>query len=400
MTLENSKTVGEAKEGVPSGNNTVRIEGAGISGRNFRTTFVLILVVAVSAGFLAVTWPFLEPLLLGALLAGLCRPLYTWVTRLLRGRRSLGAVITLLILFILVAGPISGFLGVVVQQALHVSDQAIPWVKQHFGAAGNFNAHDWLVQRFPALADHIPSQEQLVASVGIAAKSAGAFFVGVASRMTAGTASFLLNLFVMVYAMFFFLKDGETILEKIFYYLPLSNEDESLLLQRFTSITRATIKGTLVIGVIQGALAGIAFWVAGIDGAAFWGTIMAILSIVPGVGAALVWVPAVIYLFVIGHGLAGTLLLAWCAAVVGTIDNVLRPILVGKDAKMPDLLILVGTLGGLFLFGPIGFIVGPIVCGLFLTVWDIYGATFKDILPPVKSLRTADARESEPSGDG
>jgi predicted PurR-regulated permease PerM len=206
--------------------------------------------------------------------------------------------------------------------------------------------------------------------------------------MTATTAAFLLNLFVMVYAMFFFLKDGEKILEKIFYYLPLNDEDEELMLQRFTSITRATVKGTLVIGIIQGALAGFAFWIAGIDGAAFWGTIMAILSIVPGIGAALIWVPAVIYLIVTGELVAGLLLFAWCATVVGTIDNILRPILVGKDAKMPDLLILVGTLGGLFLFGPIGFIVGPIVCGLFLTVWEIYGATFKDILPPVKSLRS------------
>ena len=170
--------------------------------------------------------------------------------------------------------------------------------------------------------------------------------------------------------------------------MPLSNEDEALMLQRFASITRATVKGTLVIGIIQGALAGFAFWVAGIDGAVFWGTIMAILSIIPGIGAALIWVPAVIYLIATGQILAGLLLFAWCASVVGTIDNILRPILVGKDAKMPDLLILVGTLGGLFLFGPIGFIVGPIVCGLFLTVWEIYGATFKNILPPVKSLRS------------
>jgi predicted PurR-regulated permease PerM len=371
------------------------MEPADIRGRKFRNAFVVILVVAVSALFLAVTWPFLKPLLLGALLAGLCHPLYRWITRLLRGRRSLGAIITLLILFIIVAGPLSAFLGVVVQQALAVSNQAIPWVQQHFGAASTFNAHDWLVQRFPALANHVPSQEQLVESVGAAAKSIGGFLVTVASRMTATTAVFLLNLFVMVYAMFFFLKDGEKILEKIFYYMPLSDEDEALMLQRFISITRATVKGTLVIGIIQGALAGFAFWLAGIDGAAFWGTIMAILSIVPGIGAALIWVPAVIYLMVIGQVLAGLLLFAWCAAVVGTIDNILRPILVGKDARMPDLLILVGTLGGLFLFGPIGFIVGPIVCGLFLTVWEIYGATFKDLLPPVKRLRSGIVNESD-----
>jgi predicted PurR-regulated permease PerM len=364
------------------------MEPADISGRRFRTAFVIILVVAVSALFLAVIWPLLQALLLGALLAGLCHPLYRWITRLLRGQRSLGAIVTLVILFIVVAGPLSAFLGVVVQQALAVSNQAIPWVQQHFGAASTFNAHDWLVQRFPTVADHVPSQAQLVESVGAAAKSMGGFLVAAASRMTATTAGFLLNLFVMLYAMFFFFRDGEKILEKIFYYMPLSNEDEALMLQRFASITRATVKGTLVIGIIQGALAGFAFWVAGIDGAVFWGTIMAILSIIPGIGAALVWVPAVIYLIVTGQILAGLLLFAWCASVVGTIDNILRPILVGKDAKMPDLLILVGTLGGLFLFGPIGFIVGPIVCGLFLTVWEIYGATFKNILPPVKSLRS------------
>ena len=360
------------------------MEPSGISRKSFRTAFVLILTVAVSVLFLAVAWPFLKSLLLGALLAGLCHPLYRWLAELFHGRKSLAATVTLLILFILVAAPLSAFLGVVVRQALNISDQAIPWVQQHFGSATGFNVHDWLVQKFPAVADHVPSQEQLVESVGTAAKSAGGFLVAVLSKMTAGTAAFVLNLFVMIYAMFFFLRDGDKILEQIFYYLPLSDEDEELMLQRFASITRATIKGTLVIGVIQGALAGVGFWVAGLDGAAFWGTMMAILSVVPGIGAAVVWVPAVIYLFVTGQILAGTLLLAWCAAVVGTIDNILRPILVGKDAKMPDLLILVGTLGGLFLFGPIGFIVGPIICGLFLTVWNIYGNTFKDILPPVK----------------
>jgi len=361
-----------------------------ISSANLRTAFVLLLVVAVSVLFLAVAWPFLEPLLLGALLAGLFHPLYRWITRLVGGGQSLGAVLTLLVLFVLVLGPVSAFLGIVVQQALSVSDQAIPWLRQHLGGASTFNLHDWLVQRFPALADYVPSQEQLLQHVGTAAKSAGAFLVTVLSRMTATTVAFILNLFVMLYAMFFFFKDGKKILERIFYYVPLNDEDETRMLARFTSITRATIKGTVVIGIIQGTLAGIAFWMAGIQGAAFWGTIMTILSIVPGIGAALVWVPAVIILFINGQYVAATLLLAWCAAVVGTIDNFLRPALVGRDAKMPDLLILIGTLGGLFLFGPIGFIVGPIVCGLFLTVWDIYGATFKKVLPPVKSLHPSD----------
>jgi len=360
------------------------------SGTNLRTAFVLLLVAAVTAFFLAVAWPFLKPLLLGALLAGLFHPLYRWITRLLGGRPSLGAAVTLVVLLVLGLGPLSVFLGIVVQQALTVSDQAIPWLSQHLGAASTYNVHEWLVRRFPSLAEYMPSQEQLLQQVGTAAKTAGAFLVTFAASMTALTATFLLNLFVMLYAMFFFFRDGHTILERIFYYLPLNDEDETRMLARFTSITRATVKGTLVIGAIQGALAGVAFWVAGIDGAALWGTVMTILSIIPGIGAPLVWVPVVIVLFLNGQYLTATLLLVWCAAVVGTIDNFLRPVLVGRDAKMPDLLILIGTLGGLFLFGPIGFIVGPIICGLFLTVWDIYGATFKEVLPPVESFHRFD----------
>ena len=357
-----------------------------ISGARFRTAFVLGLVLAVSALFLAVAWPFLKPLLLGAMVATLSRPLYGWVTRGVGGRRSLGAILTLLILFFLVAGPLSALVGVVVSQAISISNQAIPWVQQNFGAASSLNMHDWLVQRFPALTPYVPDQAQIMENIGNTAKSAGGFLVTGVSAMTAGTAGFLLDLFVMLYAVFFFLRDGRIIVEKIFYYTPLDHDDEERVLQRLISVTRATLKGTLVIGLIQGTLAGLGFWAAGIEGAAFWGTLMTVLSIVPGVGAALVWVPGVIYLFIAGHTLAGTLLLIWCAAVVGTVDNILRPRLVGKDAKMPDLLILVGTLGGLFLFGPIGFIVGPIVCGLFLTVWDIYGTTFKAILPPVRDF--------------
>ena len=360
------------------------------SGTNLRTAFVLLLVAAVTALFLAVVWPFLKPLLLAALLAGLFHRFYRWVTRLLGGRRSLGAGVTLLVLLVLGLGPVSAFLGIVLQQALTMTNQAIPWLSEHLGEASTFNVHDWLVQRFPALARYVPSQEQLLQQVATAVKATGAYLVSFASRMTATTAAFLLNLFVMLYAMFFFFRDGHKILERIFYYLPLSDEDESRMLTQFASITRATVKGTLVIGVIQGGLGGIAFWVAGIEGAALWGTIMTILSIVPGIGAPLVWVPFVIFLYVNSQYLTATLLLVWCGAVVTTIDNFLRPVLVGRDSEMPDLLILIGTLGGLFLFGPIGFIVGPIVCGLFLTVWDIYGTTFREVLPPVTSFRSSD----------
>ena len=376
------------------------MERPNLSRNTFRTAFVLLFVLLVSIVFLAVIWPFLIPLLLGALLAGLCGPLYRWMTRICGGRESLAAGLTLLILFLLIVGPLSALVGVVVRQALGVSDEAIPWVQKHLGAAGTFDAHAWLVQRFPSLARYLPEQGQIADSAARVVQSAGAYLVSGATQLTAGTATFVLNLFVMFYAMFYFLRDGRSILEKILFYTPLDHADEELVLERFASVTRATLKGTLIIGIVQGTLAGLGLWAAGIDGAAFWGTMMFVLSIVPGIGSALVWIPAVIYLFIVGRPLAATLLLIWCAVVVSTIDNLLRPKLVGKDAKMPDLLILLGTLGGLFLFGPLGFIIGPLVCGLFLTVWDIYGATFKDILPAVHDLDSRRPKKPGPTLKG
>lgn len=351
-----------------------------------RRAFLIILVLVVSALFVAVVWPFLKPLLLAALLAALFHPFYRWVTRMLGSRRSLAAIVTLIILFILIAGPLSAFAGLVVKQAATLGDEALPWLQQHFGAAASFNAHDWLARQFPALSDYIPPQEQLVQNAGVAAKSAGGFVVSLLTRMTAGTATFVLDLFIMAYAMFFFFKDGRAMIEQMLYYVPLSRADKTRMLEQFTSITRATLKGTLLIGIIQGTLAGLGFWLAGIDGAAFWGTLMAILSILPAVGAPVVWVPAGIYLLLSGRVVTGLVLMGWCAAVLAAVEYVVRPALIGTDIKMPDLLVLVGTLGGLYLFGPIGFIVGPIVCGLFLTVWDIYGTTFRGILVPEKAV--------------
>ena len=136
-----------------------------------------------------------------------------------------------------------------------------------------------------------------------------------------------------------------------------------------------------MIGLVQGGLAALGFLVVGIEGTLFWGTIMVVLSIIPVIGAAVIWIPAVLYLFSTGSATAGVLLLLWCGVVVSGTDNVLRPILVGRDTKMPDLMVLLSTLGGLSVFGVVGFIVGPIIAALFLTIWDIYGTAFTDNLP-------------------
>ena len=174
----------------------------------------------------------------------------------------------------------------------------------------------------------------------------------------------------MLYAMFFFLVSGPTLMDKILGYLPLTKGDKEKMIEVGLSVSRATIKGTLIIGIIQGTLGGIGFAVAGIGSAVFWGAVMAVLSVLPGIGATLVWAPAVIYLLLSGKTIAGICLLIYCAGVVGTIDNFLRPMLVGRDSEMPDLLILLSTLGGLALFGASGLVLGPILAAL---VYDRLG---------------------------
>jgi len=138
------------------------------------------------------------------------------------------------------------------------------------------------------------------------------------------------------------------------------------------TVARATVKGTLVIGLVQGFLGGVIFAILGIQGAVFWGVVMAILSLLPAIGAGLVWGPAAIFLLVAGQWIKGLILVAFGVLVISMVDNLLRPVLVGRDTKMPDYLVLLSTLGGLSLVGISGFILGPVIAALFIALWQMY----------------------------
>ena len=352
----------------------------------FRKGFLILLAIGISLIFFAMVRSFLMTMLLAAILSGMVHPLYRWLVKLLRGRKALASVVTTLTVFVVIIVPLLGIAGIVVAQAIDISNSVTPWVQQQIGQPNELDR--WL-DRIPFMDALTPYRDQIVEKLGEFVAGVGSFLVSRLAATTRGTAVFFFKLFIMLYAMYFFLIDGAKVLDKILYYMPLTAEDENRMVEKFVSVSRATLKGTFVIGLLQGGLAGIAFAVFGINGAFFWGTIMAVLSIIPGVGVALVWIPAAGYLLAIGSPILALLLALWCAGVVGTVDNVLRPRLVGKDTKMPDLLILLSTLGGLVLFGAAGIIVGPVVAALFVTVWEIYGTTFKDILPPSALVKKA-----------
>jgi predicted PurR-regulated permease PerM len=217
-----------------------------------------------------------------------------------------------------------------------------------------------------------------VTGAGNLVNALGGFLVTSLSSTTRGTVTFVLHFFILLYAMFFFLVDGPGLRDAILDHLPLSDDEKRQMQDRFMSVTRATVRGTIVIGVIQGAMSGVAFWVAGIPHALFWTVVMVVMSILPVVGGALVWVPACVILVATGNVMAGVLLAAYCSLVVGSVDNVLRPRLVGQDTRMHDLVILFSTLGGIITFGPVGFIAGPILAGFFITSWSIFSIAYQD----------------------
>ena len=347
-------------------------------------SFLLLLVIFITALFLLMVKAFLMAILLAGIFSALIHPLYRRLSQWMGKRKAAASGITILIIFLIVLLPLSGLLGIVTSQAIKVGQSATPWIQKQL--ASPLALSQWL-EHLPFYDNILPYRETIIQKAGELAGTASQFLVTGLQAATMETMNFIFMVAILLYTMFFFLMDGHLLLEKILYYMPLTDEDEKRLLNRFTSVSRATIKGTAIIGIIQGGTSGIAFAVAGINSAVFWGTVMTVLSIIPGIGTALVWIPAAFWLAAKGLWIKAIGLSLFCGLLVGSVDNFLRPRLVGKDTKMHDLLILFSTLGGISMFGILGFIIGPIVAALFVTIWEIYGVVFKDVLPRVKPFQ-------------
>lgn len=345
--------------------------------RRFRKGFLLLLVIGITAAFLYVINDFLMTLFVAAIFSGLAYPLYERLNAGLGQRRILAAALTLALIVLLAGGPLVAVISVVTSEAVRMTESVTPWVKALVNEPSQLNTY---LDRVPGVQRLAPYREQILVKLGEAVGSLGTAIVSSVSSMTRDTLASIVNFFMMLYAMFFFLIDGPAYLNALVRYLPLRETEHERMLARFVSVTRATLKGTLLIGLIQGTLGGIIFAILGISGPVLWGTVMTVLSVVPLVGGALVWVPAAIILAAQGAWLKAIILVAFCALIIGTVDNLLRPSLVGHDTELSDLMILFSTLGGIAVFGAMGFIVGPIVAGLFVTVWEIFGNAYRDDL--------------------
>ena len=334
--------------------------------RRMRRIFVVMLAGAFIAVFLLMIAPYFEALVLAAVFAGLLYPLHRRIARRI-GREAIAAITTTALALHVVVLPLTGLISVLAKEAVHVSEVVAPLVD------GKNEIRDFsrVVPRW------VPYRGQILERANDVIQQTGTFVVDRLTKATQSTVIFLLDVFVMLYAMFYFLMDGRRLVALLNDYTPLGDEDKHEILTKGVAVTRATLKSLLVIGALQGLLGGLAFAAVGIESSVFWALVMAVASVLPLVGTALVWVPATIALFLRGDTAHAFALLAWCVVVVvGVLDYVLRPRLIGSDARMPDLVVLLSTLGGVAMFGVAGLIIGPVVAGLFLTSLGILTATF------------------------
>lgn len=349
----------------------------------FRRNYLLILLLLITVLFFNVIKIFVVTILLAAVFTALFYPLFEKLMEMSRNNRTSSAFACCLVLLLGLLIPIYVLADLVSGEAIDLYNTAAPKIQEIIekgdeGILGKIKENS-LVQRFNL--DTINWQD----SFQDIAKNTGSIIAQVINKTSRGTFQVITDLFITLFTMFYFFRDGDRLIKRLKYLSPLDDKHEDDLIDRFVSISRATIKGTLVIGIIQGFLGGLTFWIFGIGSPILWGVVMALLSVIPLVGSWLVLYPAAIIQLIVGNIFSGIGIILIAAIIISNVDTVLRPRLVGRDTGMHDLMIFFSTLGGISLFGIMGFIIGPVIAVFFLTILDIYAVEFKTTLDMAQS---------------
>lgn len=332
----------------------------------------VVLLVAVSLAFCWVLWPYYGSVFWGTAIAILSTPFYRRLLARMPGKSTAAALLTVLGVIVIVIIPLALIAGALFQQSVGIYRSI---------ESGELNFGQYLQQIIGALPVWVSDALDRFGLNNVAAlRERLATSVAQISRLVATqalsvgqlTLDFMIKLGIALYLAFFLLRDGVVLARHVRDAIPLNAVHKRSLLSKFVTVVRATIKGNVLVAAAQGALGGLAFWFLGVQGALLWAVLMAFLSLIPAVGAGLVWVPVAIYFLATGSIAKGAGLIAYGVLVIGLVDNVLRPILVGKDTKMPDYVVLISTLGGLAIFGLNGFVIGPMIAAMFIAVWAIF----------------------------
>ncbi|MCI0515274.1 AI-2E family transporter [candidate division KSB1 bacterium] len=367
-----------------------------LKAEKFSRYFLVVVLIGIALTFYNMVKIFIIPVFLAAVFAGLFYPLYQFFLKLFRNRQGLSAFVCCLILLLVLLIPTYLIANLVSMEAIDFYQSGQEKIaeiinKGDRGILGKIKNYEWF-RRLKL--DEFDWQSEIS---GVAQNLAGlmATFINKASKETF---QLITDLFFIFFAMYYFFRDGQKLIQRLKYLSPLADRYEEELISRFIAVSKATIKGTLVIGLIKGIMGALTFWIFGISSPILWGMVMVILSFLPMIGAWLVMYPAAIIQMILGNVWQGIAVFLIAALIIGNIDNFLTPKLVGREAGMHDLLIFFSTIGGISLFGVMGFIVGPIIAALFLTMLDVYSKEFKSQLdlaqqitmppPPAEPLPT------------
>jgi predicted PurR-regulated permease PerM len=338
-----------------------------------QTILFFLVLVFVSLLFLTLLSPFFFPLFWAAVAASIFRPLYEKLNGKLN-RPSMCAALTLLVFALLIILPGSIVGSLLVTESMHIYESLST---DSGGIEKIVKSITSVVKDNPYVVSlHIDEQFWTEKLAEIAKSISNYIFINL-KELTQNTLVFIVQFAVMLYALFFFIRDGDKFLDMVMKLFSLGQEREKVLHERFVATAKSALKVTLIIGGIQGILGGLIFWFTGVEGALLWGVVMILLSIVPAVGCSIIWVPAGIIMMLTGHLWKGILILAFGAFVISMVDNLLRPILMGRDVQMHPLLIFLSTLGGISLFGLSGFVIGPIITSLLLAIWAMYDQFYR-----------------------
>ncbi len=346
-------------------------------------SFALLLVVLTLAVAL-ILWPFFGAVFWACVLALLFTPAYNRLLERFRGRRVLAALATLSIVLLMVILPLALVAASLIQE-VSLLYQRVKTGEVDFGrylqqvAAALPAWLTGLLDRF-GFGDMAVVQERLRA----AATERGQAVAGRVLDFGSDTLDLIVAFFVAMYVLFFLLLDGPRVVRNVRRAVPLQPAHKDRLLTQLAAVIRATVKGNVLVAVIQGTLGGLALWVLGVHAPILWGVVMAFLSLLPAIGAALIWGPVAIYLLATGALWKGVALIAFGTLVIGLVDNILRPILVGKETKLPDYVVLISTIGGLSIFGLSGFVIGPVIVAMFIVAFDILATSRGEDLDPVE----------------
>jgi predicted PurR-regulated permease PerM len=334
-------------------------------------SFVIFLVV-VSLAFAWILQPFYGAVLWAIVGAVIFAPLNRELSRFAGGRPSLAAAITVMLIVAMVLLP----LGVTAASMVAEASDLHAKVK-----SGEYDFARFIQRLFDALPGWIVGLLERFNLTNLAAAretlssnllKGGQVLAPQALSIGMNTFDFVVSLGIMIYVLFFLLRDGNALAERLKTAIPLRADQKAALFNRFSDVVRATVKGGILVAIVQGALGGVAFWFLGIHAPLLWATLMAFLALLPAIGAALVWLPVAIYLLTSGAFWQGLGLILYGVLVIGLVDNLLRPFLVGKDTKLPDYVVLLSTLGGIEVFGLNGFVIGPLIAAIFMVSWEIF----------------------------